>query len=413
MKQLIIFLIISHILVAKTIVVCPNCKINSINKAVIYSSPKDTIIIKGGLYKENNIKIKHPLTIIGQNNPIIDGSKGGYIFYVTAPDVTIKGITFKNIPVNYLEDHAGVYAINTHNVVVENNTFINNFFAIYFARVEKGIIRHNKIIGNAKTEFQSGNGIHLWYSDRCIVNHNYIRQQRDGIYLEYVTNSKFFNNFSEHNVRYGMHFMFSDTCEYYNNTFQKNGAGVAVMFSRQIKMKHNNFIDNWGSSAYGLLLKEIYDGEIFYNKFIRNTTGVYGESATRCIFKYNDFINNGYAIVFMGSCMDNLFSYNNFISNTFDLSTTASLMSNKFEYNYWTNYVGYDLDKNGIGDVPYRPINLFTYIITQVPESIILLRSLFVDLLNLAEKITPIFISEHIKDEKPLMKPYVRSKRTI
>ena len=413
MRYLVILLILSNLSFARTITVCRNCEINSIAKGVEKSQANDTVLVKGGLYKENNIKIEHPLVVIGKNNPVIDGSKGGHIFYITAPDVTIKGFTFKNIPVDYLEEHSGVYAFNTHNITVEDNTFINTFFAIYLARVVNGVVRHNKITGNAKTELQSGNGIHLWYSDRCVVEHNYIRQQRDGIYLEYVTNSKFFKNFSEYNIRYGMHFMFSDTCEYYNNTFQKNGAGVAVMFSRKIKMKHNNFLDNWGASAYGLLLKEIYDGDIYYNKFVRNTTGVYGESATRCIFKYNEFVNNGYAIVFMGSCNDNVFTNNNFLFNTFDLSSTASLISNKFTLNYWSDYVGYDLDKDGIGDVPYRPINLFTFIVTRVPESLVLLRSLFVDLLNLAEKITPIFISENIKDDKPLMKPYVTSKQPI
>ena len=55
---------------------------------------------------------------------------------------------------------------------------------------------------------------------------------------------------------------------------------------------------------------------------------------------------------------------------------------NKFDGNYWSSYSGYDLDKDQIGDVPYRPVKLFSYVVNRTPETIILLRSLFVDLIN-------------------------------
>ena len=77
---------------------------------------------------------------------------------------------------------------------------------------------------------------------------------------------------------------------------------------------------------------------------------------------------------------------------------------NKFDNNYWSSYTGYDLDKDGIGDVPYRPVKLFSYIVNQTPETIVLLRSLFIDILNFSEKVSPVFTPDHLVDASPKMK---------
>jgi nitrous oxidase accessory protein len=54
--------------------------------------------------------------------------------------------------------------------------------------------------------------------------------------------------------------------------------------------------------------------------------------------------------------------------------------------------------------VPYRPVKLFSYIVNQTPETIVLLRSLFVDIINFSEKVSPVFTPDDLSDEKPLMK---------
>jgi nitrous oxidase accessory protein len=118
----------------------------------------------------------------------------------------------------------------------------------------------------------------------------------------------------------------------------------------------------------------------------------------------NEFTQNGWALKILGSCMDNTISGNNFLSNTFDLLTNTSTNYNRYEGNYWSEYTGYDLDKNGIGDVPYKPVKLFSMIVSNLPVSIILLRSSFVDLINFAEKVTPSLTPPALADNTPLMK---------
>ena len=103
--------------------------------------------------------------------------------------------------------------------------------------------------------------------------------------------------------------------------------------------------------------------------------------------------------------MANEIKGNNFYSNTLDLLMHGRVNDNSFDENYWSGYTGYDLNRDGIGDTPYRPVKLFSFLIDRTPESMILLRSLFVDLLNFAEKVSPIFTPAQVLDNKPLMKP--------
>jgi nitrous oxidase accessory protein len=199
--------------------------------------------------------------------------------------------------------------------------------------------------------------------------------------------------------------MFSNDNAYTGNTFRNNGAGVAVMFSKRITMRENVFADNWGRAAYGLLLKEIYDAEITGNRFQQNTIGILVEGSARVQYERNEFRNNGWAVQMSGGCLDNTFTKNNFVSNAMDLVVHGKINNNTFDENYWSEYTGYDLDRDGLGEVPHRPVKLYSYILSRSPESIVLLRSFFVDLLNFAEQVSPVFTPQNVLDHTPLMQP--------
>src|SRR5690606_12369162 len=209
----------------------------------------------------------------------------------------------------------------------------------------------------------------------------------------------------KYNMRYELHFMFSNYDIYEDNTFERNGAGVAIMFSKHIRKENNIFTENWGGSSYGVLLKEISDGVLQNNIFNRNTIGVYAEGANRILIKNNDFINNGKAMDIKGNCVDNEIMSTNLIGNTFEVLTNSRSNLNSFEGNYWGQYKGYDLDKDGIGDVPHRPVNLFALITDKIPAAHMLLNSFLVNSLDIAERMFPSMITEQLVDEKPLIKP--------
>ncbi len=215
---------------------------------------------------------------------------------------------------------------------------------------------------------------------------------------------KLYNNYSENNLRYGLHFMFSDSCVYTNNTFENNGAGVAVMYTKNVLMSENQFLHNWGPASYGILLKDISDSRIENNIFDENSIGLYMEGCSRVTIEQNNFIKNGWALKLMANSMDNYFYDNNFVANSFDVSTNSRQNFNTFEKNYWAKYDGYDLDKDGYGDVPFRPVTMFSMMIESHPTSLVLLHSLFIDILNIAESIIPAITPEALTDPNPRMR---------
>ncbi len=200
-------------------------------------------------------------------------------------------------------------------------------------------------------------------------------------------------------------FMFSHNDHYHHNRFHHNGAGVAVMYSRQVKMTENEFGYNWGSSAYGLLLKDISDSHIWKNTFEHNSAAVYMEGASRIILEQNIFRENGWALRVQASCDANVIHQNNFFGNSFDVSTNGSLVLNSFDSNYWDRYEGYDLNHDGVGDVPFRPVSLYAVVVERMPYGLMLMRSFMVYLMDQAEKIIPSLTPEQLMDEKPAMHP--------
>jgi len=401
-----IFLIISTISVhASTIEVCNSCKFKSIKTAIEYAKPFDTIIVQNGIYPTTNIIIQKPLTIIGKAMPTLDGLLKGDIFKIQANEVTIKGFNIINVGKDFANSNTAIRIQKSKNFNISNNQFKNVLYAIYLEKSSHGKVVNNKIFGNAVSEINSGNGIHIWDSSNVQITNNYIEKVRDGIYLEFAKNCTIAKNISTQNLRYGLHFMFSNNNVYTHNKFINNGAGVAVMFSKKIDMHHNVFMKNWGSASYGLLLKEINDADIKNNIFEENTIAINVEGSNRINYSKNNFIRNGWALKVRGACYNNIFESNNFISNSFDVSWNTKMNDNKFSNNFWSAYAGYDIDKDGVGDVPYRPVKLFSYIVNKTPETIILLRSLFINLIDFSEKVTPVFTPDFLIDNQPKMKP--------
>jgi nitrous oxidase accessory protein len=390
---------------SRIIIAGPGQAVTGLKKAIELAKSNDSIILKSGIYKEGNIILTKSVTIIGEGNAILDGEKKYEILTVSGKNITIKNIQFRNAGYSALNDFASIKLIDASNVLLEGNSILYSYFAIHISNSTYCTIRNNSITGNPGTEQLTGNGIHLWKCNHALIENNHVQGHRDGIYFEFVTESTIQKNLSEKNIRYGLHFMFSHSDHYIQNTFRNNGAGVAVMYSHKVTMEQNHFEENWGPSAYGILLKEITDSYISNNTFLKNTVGIYMEGSSRMQIQKNAFKNNGWAVKVQASCDDNNFYNNNFNGNSFDVATNGSVSLNKFHNNYWDKYEGYDINKDGTGDIPYHPVSMYAMIVEQNPTTLILMRSFMVSLLDKAEKAIPSLTPENLVDDKPVMKP--------
>jgi nitrous oxidase accessory protein len=391
------------VLPARVIHVAPGSAVATVGAALELAGRGDTIVVHSGLYRESGLRVTRPVQIVGQGAPVIDGG-GASIFLVSADSVGMTGLTIRNVASSFTEDRAAIRVEGARGCSIRDNTISDSFFAIYTARAEDCVIAGNVIAGTGRTETTNGNAIHLYRSRGMVVLRNQVRGHRDGIYLEFGRHATIRGNTSVGNTRYGLHFMYSDSCAYEGNTFRGNRAGVAVMYSRNVAMTGNTFAGATGAAAYGLLLKEIADSRLEQNTFTANTVALSLEGGERVVALRNHFVRNGWAVRLRADADGGRFEGNEFSGNAFDVVTNGRQTPTRFAGNFWDRYEGYDLDRDGVGDLPFRPVRLFGLIVEQHPEAILLLNSLLVNLLDITERVAPILTPEVPADSTPLIR---------
>ncbi len=386
------------------VIVSPSGAVRSISEGLRTVKSGGRLIIKPGRYREHGLWAERPVTIVGEGFPVIDGEGKGELLLITGNDVTVKGMRFTGTGVSHVEDRAAIRATGVTGCLIADNRIDNALYGIHLAKTTGCRVERNILSATGVTESTSGNGIHLWSSSEAVIADNVVTRYRDGIYFEFVHDTRVMRNTSEKNLRYGLHFMYSDDCTYTANIFRNNGAGVAVMYTNRVHMTLNRFENNWGSAAYGLLLKEIADSRLDRNVFSRNTIGLMADGANRVQATGNTFADNGWAMKVEGSTLDGRFTGNVFTGNTFDVTTNSRRPSSVFEGNFWDEYAGYDIDRDGTGDIPHAPVRLFAVIVERNPQAMLLLRSALVALLDAAERAMPALTPVLFVDNKPLMR---------
>jgi len=376
-----------------------------LRKVIALAASGDSIQVNAGTYQEKGIVVDKALFLNGIGYPVLDGEGQFEILVIKASRVTVRGFVIRRSGYSGWNDIAGVRIVASRHVTVSQNRFEDTYFGLYCQNCDSCILAGNEFHSWARSGAQAGNGIHCWHCNGMQLTGNQITGHRDGIYFEFVTHSLISNNYSHSNQRYGLHFMFSHNDRYEGNRFSGNEAGVSVMFSHGVDMCGNTFSDNQGGGAYGLLLKEITDSRVEHNQFLHNTVAIYMEGTTRVLVRRNLFSGNGYAMRVQASCSADSISQNNFLGNTFDVATNGSLVLNVFDRNYWDKYEGYDLNRDGMGDVPYHPVSLYAMVAEKNPAVMMLYHSFMVSLLDRTEKVIPNVTPADLVDHSPMMKP--------
>jgi nitrous oxidase accessory protein len=375
-----------------------------VTTALAQAAPGDTLHLHRGLYREPTIMVRVSVTISGDSGAVLDGDGLRAIMIVFAPNVTVEGLTLRHTGFSGIDDRAALRFVNALHCRAIGNRIEQAFFGIYLARVTGCEVRDNVIIGTAGGEMDAGNGIHLWYARNVQLTHNTVERHRDGIYFEFTHGGVVRDNISRQNGRYGLHFMFSDSCQYLRNQFVGNAAGIAVMYTNHVEIRDNLFADARGSASYGLLLKAISDSRIEGNRFRANSVALHLEDANRNQILSNVFERNGWAIRLMTNADDNTIAGNDFSANAFDVVASGERNSTKLHGNHWDTYRGYDLDRDGVGDIPHHPVRLFALIVENNPPALILLRSFLLELLDVAERVLPVLVPATVVDTAPAMR---------
>lgn len=391
---------------ARTIEVGEGKAFSSISAALHKAKAKDEILIYGKKIYKERLVIQKPITLKGVGTPIIDGGQRGDVIKVNADNVTIEGLQIQNSARSSQVDYCGVHVKDAQFVTVRNCVFRKNQFSVMFQNCKNGLIANNNISSNITYNPIMGNAVHCWKSDNMHITGNNIGHNRDGIYLEFVNNSHIDHNTVSGCARYGLHFMFSHFNVYNSNRFNHNQAGVAVMFAHNVEMINNTFEFNRGTSSYGLLIKELQYSTIKWNRFLDNTVGLLIDGGSDLNVHHNVIKNNGWGMRLISASTNDTIVHNNFLGNTFDMTTNVSYNRNNVKGNYWDKYEGYDLNKDGYGDVPFHPLSLFSMLAEQNENVLFFFHSFLMNLLDATEKVLPSITPDNYVDNYPHMNPY-------
>ncbi|MDP1927143.1 MAG: nitrous oxide reductase family maturation protein NosD [Thiobacillus sp.] len=377
----------------------------SIAAAITQASPGDVIRVAKGLYREQLV-IDKPLTLKGIDRPTVSGGFKGDTIQITAEDVVIDGLIVRDSGDELIDKNAGIFIKpGAHRAAVRNCDLTYNLFGIYIEKVKTVEIRNNVITGKRDyTSPRRGNGIQLYYSEDAQIVGNNISFVRDGIYVDVSHHSAFRNN-RIHHARYGTHYMNSNYNVWEGNDSYHNRGGLALMEVRNLVVRNNRA---WGNSDHGIMLRTIQDSVIEGNTVAGNERGFFIYDAEYNILRNNLIVDNTIGVHLAAGSVNNQVSGNDFISNRTQIKYVASkdVVWGAHGGNYWSNYVGWDRNGDGIGDVQYEANDLVDRLSWRHPMMKLLLASPAVQTLRLVSQQFPLLRAPSVVDPQPRMQSH-------
>jgi len=398
------------------------------------SKDGDVIVLSRGSYVGNFV-IEKQLSLIGDKGVIIDAQGQGHALTLKNSCITLDNLTIINWGDNLIEQNSGIYShekvtVNSEKkrvtgLIIKNNTLTGDGFGIFLNHVTKAKIFNNTVVGNLTLRSADrGNGIQVANVTESHVYQNETYHTRDGIY---VTSSQ--NNLVEgntmHDLRYGIHYMHSYDDTVKNNIAYNTRAGYALMSSKRLTITGNKTTD---SEDYGFLLNFITQST-FTNNVIKNvwnskdhkTLGRKGKG----LFVYNssdntlegNIVDTAEIGIHLTAGSENIKIYgNSFINNP----TQVKYVSNKKQEwskngrgNYWSNYLGWDMNNDGIGDAVFEPNDGIDKLVWQYPEMKMIMDSPAILILRWVQKQFPVLKPPGVKDSYPLMNPHLPQPTTL
>lgn len=377
------------------------------------AEPGATVRVPPGVYR-GPLAIDRPVRLEGGGRVTIDGGGQGDVVVITAGGVEMRGFTIRGTGHQLYQENAAV-RVTGGPVVIEDNVLEDVLFGIDLHSSPGSVIRGNTISSKPLDLGVRGDAIRLWWSADAVVEDNHVRGARDVIvwYSERVAVRR--NTVED--GRYGLHSMYSKHLTMEENVLRDNSVGVYLMYSKDVVIRRNTLAGNRGPSGYGLGLKDSDDVLCEDNLIAKNRAGIFVDNTPFTIGTYGRFTRNVIAFNDIGVSMAPSARRNEVWSNAFleneeqvAVLGRGNLEQNAFSLggvgNFWSDYPGYDLDADGVGDLPYRAASLFEDLMGREPKLRLFVNGPAQQAVDLAARALPSVRPEpKFEDPAPLMAP--------
>ena len=403
---------------AETIHVSPT---ENLQAVLDNSQAGDQIVLSKGIY-QGNFVLPQSIELTGEKGAVLDGQNKGHALQISQPLTYVHHLRIQNWGDDLTDMNAGIFvAKSAATSRIEHNYLHGGGFGIWVDATPDVQIISNKVEGDLNLRSSDrGNGIHLFNVKGLLAQDNEVWHTRDGIYIDTSNGNKLIGNYL-HDLRYGVHYMYS-----YHNLVQDNftyqtRTGYALMQSKFLTVIGNR---SKNDANYGILMNYITNSTIQNNRVegIQNTRNPHMQQSSsqaglegKALFIYNSLFNKIRDNLFAESDMgihltagseDNVISGNAFISNKEQVKYVATRKqdwSAEGVGNFWSDYLGWDMDGDGIGDVEYEPNDSVDRLLWKFPSAKLLLNSPAVETLRWVQRQFPVLKSPGVVDSHPLM----------
>lgn len=390
---------------------------NSLEEAIEQANDGDVIDVYGGIHR-GSLVIDRSVTLVGHDWPVIDGGGSGTVIKIIAPDVTVRGFVISGSGDSLQQENSGI-AVEASGALIEGNRLEDTLFGVYLRQADEGLVRDNIITSKDLPVPRRGDPIRVWYSKNVSIENNSISQGRD-VVLWYSENLTVKGN-EVSGGRYGLHFMYCDDAIIENNLLTDNSVGTFLMYSRRLRLHDNTIARNRGPSGFGVGMKDLDDAVIRNNLFLDNRIGAHLDNSPREVnsigrFEGNVFAYNDIGVNLMPSVHHNYFSGNSFVDNGQQVSIAGGRGGRYQENtwtvdgrgNYWSDYVGFDGNGDGLGDVTYKSERLFENLMDRESSLRLFVYSPVEQAVDFAARAIPFVKPQpNLADESPLMAPEI------
>ena len=361
----------------------------------------DTVVVEPGVHT-GNLVLSKALVLRGREGAVLDAAGYGHVVFVSAPDVTVEGLSLRNCGEDMdTSDAALRVEPSAARVRLTGNRIDGCRFGIWIAGAPDAHIAGNSVQGREDlAQDQRGDCIHLWDAAGATIADNTLDSCRDGIYMELSRDCRVTGN-TIRRSRYSVHTMWCDRTRYNDNLAAENLVGLALMFSTRIEARRNVLHNN---TTHGMLLVQVTRSEAADNVLIGNSKGLFVYNSLYNTVRDNLVAHNNLGLHYWGGSEENKIHANALVQNQIQVKFVAA-RDQVWPGNFWSDYGGWDVDGDGRGEVPYRSNTLVDALLWKYPVAKLLLASPALQLLALAEREFPVVSVPKAVDPAPLMEP--------
>ncbi|MCO6412532.1 MAG: nitrous oxide reductase family maturation protein NosD [Thiogranum sp.] len=394
----------------------------SLQTRIMQARDGDTVRVEPGIHRGNFV-IEAGIRLLGERGAVLDGRGQGDVLRIRAPGVLVQGLEIRNSGHDLTAMNAGIFVEpEARDIEIRDNFLTGNAFGIWLDACAGPTVSGNRIQGEAARRSQDrGNGIHLYAVTGGLIAGNEIWETRDGIYIDTSQDNRLQDNVL-HDLRYGVHYMYSYNNEVTGNHSYRTRTGYALMQSRHLTVTGNRSEDD---NNYGILLNYITYSTIAGNAvtgtkqgqaYVTGGADILGAEG-KALFIYNSAFNEitgnrlqgaDIGVHLTAGSEDNRIYGNAFVGNRVQVKYVATRQQEWSEQgrgNYWSDYIGWDLDSDGVGDRPYEPNDAVDKLLWKYPIARVLMNSPAVETLRWVQQQFPVLRPQGVRDSYPLMHP--------